>query len=147
MADEQVLEQNDNLAYIQTIQELRENSVARDKYNKLKDERDMLVRTLANGDSLTPVEAVEVRSLADCRKDFMTKSKSQCEYMRKLLDLREAAMREGEPDPFVAIGHKVKPTAADYDRSAEIAAIYEECLEYAAGDDKVLINEIYRRMR
>ena len=70
MADEQVLEQNDNLAYIQTIQELRDNSVDRKLYNKLKDERDMLVKTLANGDSLTPVEAVEVRSLADCRKDF-----------------------------------------------------------------------------
>ena len=147
MADEQVIEQNDNLTYIQTIQELKDNSVDRKLYNKLKDERDMLVKTLANGDSLTAVEAEQVRSLAECRKDFMTKSKSQCEYMRKLLDLREAAIREGEPDPFVSIGHKVKPTQADYDRSAEVAEIYEECLEYAAGDDKVLINEIYRRMR
>lgn len=147
MADEQVIEQNDNLAYIQTIQELRETTIDRNVYNKLKDERDMLVKTLASGGSLTAVEVEQARSLAECRADFLKKSKTQCEYMRKLLDLREAAIREGESDPFVAVGHKVKPTQADYDRAQEVADIYEECLEYAAGDDKVLINEVYRRMR
>lgn len=149
MANEEIMtnEQTDNTVYIQTIQELKENSVDRKIYDKLKGERDMLIKSLANGDTLATAESVQVRSLAECRADFLNKTTSQCEYFEKLLALREAAMREGYPDPFVAEGHHVKPTAYDYQRAPEIADIYRECLDYAGGDDQVFMNEINRRIR
>lgn len=140
-------EQTDNTVYIQTIQELKENSVDRKIYDKLKGERDMLIKSLANGDTLATAESVQVRSLAECKADFLTKTTSQCEYMEKVLALRDAAMREGQSDPFVAEGHHVKPTAYDYQRAQEIADIYRECLDYAEGDDQVFMNEINRRIR
>ena len=140
-------EQIDNTAYIDAIRDLKENSVDKKLYQKLKDERDNLIKTLADGSTLATAESVEVRSLAECREDFKTPSKSQCEYMEKLLALREAAIREGEPDPMVAVGHHITPTMQHYQRAQEIADIYRECLDYADGDDKVFINEIQRRMR
>lgn len=139
--------ETDNTVYIQTIQELKENSVDRKVYDKLKGERDMLIKSLANGDTLETSESVQVRSLADCKADFLTKTTSQCEYIEKVLALRDAAMREGQPDPFVAEGHHVKPTTHDYQRAQEIADIYRECLDYAGGDDQIFMNEINRRIR
>lgn len=139
-------ETSDNTAYIQAIQELKDNSVDRKLYNKLRDERDQLIKSLVNGDPAAPAAVEQVRSLTECRQDFVTKTKSQCEYMEKVLALREAAIREGEPDPFVAVGHNVTPTAYNYQRAQEIADIYRECLDYAEGDDKVFMNEIQRRM-
>jgi hypothetical protein len=149
MANEEIMtnEQTDNSVYIQTIQELKENSVDRKIYDKLKGERDMLIKSLANGDVLATAENGKVRSLADCKADFLTKTTSQCEYIEKVLALRDAAMREGHSDPFVAEGHHVKPTAYDYQRAQEIADIYRECLDYAEGDDQVFMNEINRRIR
>lgn len=149
MANEEIMtnEQNDNTVYIQTIQELKENSVDRKIYDRLKGERDMLIKSLANGNTLETSEAVQVRGLAECKADFLTKTTSQCEYIEKVLALREAAMREGQSDPFVAEGHHVKPTAYDYQRAQEIADIYRECLDYAGGDDQIFMNEINRRIR
>ncbi len=141
------IEQVDNTAYIDAIRDLKENTVDRKLYQKLKDERDTLIKSLTNGDSLAAAEVAQVRSLAECREDFLAPSKSECDYLEKVLALREAAMREGELDPFVADGHHVTPTPYDYQRAQEIADIYRECLDYADGDDKVLINEIQRRMR
>ncbi len=142
----QVNEQVDNTAYIDAIRDLRENSVNKELYNKLKDERDALIKSLVNGTNPAAAEVEQVRSLAECREDFIKPSESQCEYMEKLLALREAAIREGEPDPMVATGHFITPTAQNYQRAQEIADIYRECLDYAAGDDKVFINEIQRRL-
>lgn len=145
--NETMTNEQDNTVYIQTIQELKENSVDRKIYDKLKGERDMLIKSLANGDTLATAESVQVRSLAECKEDFLTKTTSQCEYMERVLALRDAAMREGQSDPFVAEGHHVKPTAYDYQRAQEIADIYRECLDYAGGDDQIFMNEINRRIR
>ena len=142
-----VVEENDNTNYIQAIQDLKANSVDRERYNKLKEERDTLIQALANGDTLPAGSEVQVRSLADCRKDFIIKSKSQCEYVEKLLALREAAIREGHTDPFVGEGHHLKPNAYTFQRAQEVADIYRECLDYANGDDAVFMNEIQRRIR
>lgn len=139
--------ENDNLAYINVIQELKENSIDRKLYDKLKGERDALIQSLANGETLPAGEAIQERTLSECREDFLEKTNSQCEYMEKVLALRDAAMREGQPDPFVASGHHLKPSQYDYQRAQEIADTYRECLDYAEGDDKVFMNEILRRMR
>ena len=139
--------ENDNLAYINAIQELKDNTVDRKLYDKMKTERDALIQSLANGETLPTGEAKQERTLAECREDFLKKTNSQCEYMEKTLALRDAAMREGQPDPFVANGHHLKPTQYDYQRAQEIADTYRECLDYAEGDDKVFMNEVLRRMR
>lgn len=140
-------EVNENLAYINAIQDLKESTVDRGLYNKIREERDALIKSLATGSGSATVEQPQVRSLADCREDFKTPSKSQCEYIEKLLALREAALREGEADPFVASGHHVQPTTYDYQRAEEIADIYRECLDYAEGSDKLFMSEFQRRLR
>lgn len=149
MAEEQVQnEQLDNhQVYLDTIQELRTNSVSRELYNKVISERDAVVKALASGDTLASADSVQVRSLADCRKDFMAPSRSQCEYIEKLLALREAGIREQGEDCFVAYGHKVKPTASDFQSAQQTADIYRECLDIAEGNDTVFMREIYQRMR
>lgn len=138
---------NENLAYIKAIQELRDSTVDKKLYNKLKEERDTLIQSMANGETFATAEAKQERTLTECREAFLQKTTSQCDYVEKVLALREAAMREGEPDPFVASGHYLTPTHQDYQRAQEIADIYRECLDYADGDDKVFMNEISRRMR
>ena len=138
---------NDNKVLIETIQEMNEKYVPREMLNKVQSERDSLAQAFVNGSAMATADSVKTRSLAECKKAFMEPSKSQCEYIEKLCDLRDAAIREEGNDPFVATGHKVKPTSFDYQRAQEIADIYKECLEYAGGDDRIFMTEIYRRIR
>lgn len=139
-------ESNDNIAYINAIQDLKESTVDKKLYNKIREERDALIKSLATGEGTTTV-VPEARSLVDCREDYKNPTASQCVRMERLLALRDAAIREGDPDPFVAVGHHVQPTAYDYQRAEEIADIYKECLEVAEGNDKVFMAEFYKRMR
>lgn len=132
--------------YIAAIQTMKETTVSRDKYNEAIAENRKLIKALTNGDFIATAEPVKKKSLSECRENFKRPSGSQCEYLEKALALREAAIEAGEPDPMVSTGHHIKPTIQNYQRSQEIADIYREILDYANGDDKVLINELQRRM-
>ena len=49
-------------------------------------------------------------------------------------------------DCFVANNYNVKPTEQAYIDAQKTADIYQECLGYANGDKKILVNEVQRRM-
>ena len=53
---------------------------------------------------------------------------------------------EGKPDPFLPIGEQILPTDEDVAAANKVAAVLQECVDYAEGDSAVFTNELQRRL-
>lgn len=149
MSEEKINESGtvvDNTDYIAAIKELKENSVDRSKYDALRAENKRLLQAVVNGQpgevkvEEKPVDINELR-LA------LTKEQTNLDYITNALKLREAVLKEGGEDPFVPVGSKYTPTAADYEKANRVATVLQEMVDEADGDPQVFLNEYQRRVR
>lgn len=143
-------EVDSNMVYINTINELKANSVSKDKYEKLVQERDGLVEALKSGQQVTLVEPQEEESIDELRAELYGEADKPwrpTEYVEKTLKLREKVMANGERDPFLPNGNEYQVNSED-ERYAQLTAqTFQECLDYAQGDDQLFINELMRRTK
>ena len=144
-----VVEDNTN-DYIEQIKKLKESSVSKDDYNKLKADNKKLIDALANGTQLegkvdTKIDAVE--NINNLRKKLFSKESnlSNLEYCDTALQLRDALIENGNRDPFLPFGHDVVATDSDYESANRVATIMKECIDYADGDSDIFTNELQRR--
>ena len=144
-----VVEDNTN-DYIEQIKRLKESSVSKDDYNKLKADNKKLIDALANG---TQVEGVvepkvsAVENINNLRKKLFGKGSnlSNLEYCKTAVELRDALIENGERDPFLPFGHEVVATDSDYESANRVATVMKECIDYADGDSDIFTNELQRR--
>ena len=149
--EENVVTVEDNTDdYIDQIKKLKENSVSKDDYNKLKADNKKLIDALANGTQLEgkvepKVSAVE--NINNLRKKLFSKGNNlnNLEYCDTALQLREALIENGERDPFLPFGHNVIATESDIETANRVATIMKECIAYADGDSDIFTNELQRR--
>ena len=144
-----VVEDNTN-DYIDQIKKLKENSVSKDDYNKLKADNKKLIDALANGTQLEgkvepKIDAVE--NINELRKKLFGKGNNlnNLEYCKTAVELRDALIEKGERDPFLPFGHEVVATDSDYESANRVATIMKECIDYADGDPDIFTNELQRR--
>ena len=138
--------------YLAAIKELKQNSVDRSEYDKLRAENKKLIDAVVNGQPGQEEPAVSKHSkeqIDDLRNDLFNSPKelSNLEYVTKAMELREALMENGEPDPFLPVGKQISPTRDDLEGAEKVAQVYKECIEYAEGDSEVFTNELMRRTR
>lgn len=156
MSEEENEQQNpDNIQemtaneYINQINNLRENTVSREEYERIKNDNKELAKALINGTGanipgITKPE--EKPDLDDLRKKLFTKkSKNDLEYFTNLLALRDGVMADGQPDPFLPINREFRATAQDEADAERIATQIKEAIEYANGDPAVFSNDLRRR--
>ena len=131
--------------YLAAINELKQNSVNREDYNKLKAENKKLLDSIVNG---TPVEvqSPQRKSIEELRAAYLKEDQTNLEYISNALKLREALMAEGKPDPFLPIGEQILPTDEDVAAANKVASVLQECVDYAEGDSAVFTNELQRRL-
>lgn len=132
--------------YLAAIKELKENSVDRSKYDQLKADNKRLLDSIVNGRVIdAPVAKPEV-NIQELRNNLFAKEgQSNLEYISNALKLREAIIAKGEPDPFLPCGTKTLPTEEDVSTANRVAAVMQECVDYADGDSAVFTNELMRR--
>lgn len=138
--------------YLAAIKELKEKSVDRSEYDKLRAENKKLIDAVVNGQPGQEEPVVSKHSkeqIDDLRNDLFNSPKelNNLEYVTKAMELREALMENGEPDPFLPIGKQISPTRDDIEGAEKVAQVYRECIEYADGDSEVFTNELMRRTR
>ena len=149
--NENVVTVEDNTSdYIAQIKNLKENSVSRDDYNKLKADNKKLIDALANGTQLEgkvepKIDAVE--NINNLRKKLFSKGSNldNLEYCKTAVELRDALIENGERDPFLPFGHNVVATDSDYETANRVATVMKECIDYADGDSDIFTNELQRR--
>lgn len=135
--------------YINQINDLKERTVSREEYERIKNDNRELAKALINGTGanipgITKPE--EKPDLDDLRKKLFTKkSKNDLEYFTNLLALRDGVMADGQPDPFLPINREFRATAQDEADAERIATQIKEAIEYADGDPAVFSNDLRRR--
>lgn len=135
--------------YINQINNLRENTVSREEYERIKNDNKELAKALINGTGATIpgiTKPEQKPDLDDLRKKLFTKkSKNDLEYFTNLLALRDGIMADGQPDPFLPINREFRATAQDEADAERIATQIKEAIEYADGDPAVFSNDLRRR--
>ena len=138
--------------YINAIKDLKQNSVDKAKYEALRLENKRLIDAVVNG---MPGQEEQVfvkhskEQIDDLRNELFNSPRelNNLEFITKAMELREALMENGEPDPFLPVGKQISPTRDDIEGAEKVAQVYKECIEYAEGDSEVFTNELMRRTR
>ena len=136
---------NPNQNYIDAINNLRQNSVPRTDYDKLKAENQQLLDSLVNGTEIEVPEE-EKRPLADLRKELFAKDAdfSNLEYAERVLELRDRVLEEEGVDVFVAQNTEDPQGAKE---SAErVANTLRECIQRANGNSNIFTAELQNRI-
>lgn len=135
-----------NNEYIQALQQLRETTVPKETYEKLKEENKQLLQTLVEGGTIEQTEE-QKESVEDLRKKLFSQdgNLNNLDYISAVLDLRDALLTEGKPDPFLPWGKNTVPTREEVEQAERVASVFRECVEYADGDNSVFTNELQRK--
>ena len=149
--NENVVNVEDNTTdYIEQIKKLKESSVSKDDYNKLKADNKKLIDALANGNQVEGVvepKVSAVEKINNLRKKLFSKENglNNLEYCKAAVELRDALIENGERDPFLPFGHNVVATDSDNETANRVSTILKECIDYADGDSDIFTNELQRR--
>lgn len=141
---------NDSIDYIEAIREMKQNSVDRSTYDKLKSENQRLLDALVQGKEIEQEfkkEPVDINKLRKELFDSRDKNISNLDYVSNALKLRDALLEKGERDPFVPYGDKVTLTAEHFDKANMVAEVLRECVEFADGDSGIFTAELQRRTK
>ena len=132
--------------YIQAIKDLKENTVPRDQYMKLKNENKKLIQNLVEGKGGDDGAAAPKVDVDKLRKDLFRQDSSMTNlaYIDKALQLREALIEAGEKDPFLPWGKQISPTDADIATANKVASVLQDCVDYANGNAAVFQSELQR---
>ena len=138
--------------YLAAIKELKENSVNRSEYDKLRAENKRLIDAVVNGQPGQEEQVVVKHSkeqIDGLRNELFNSPRelNNLEFITKAMELRDALMENGEPDPFLPVGKQISPTRDDIEGAEKVAQVYRECIDYAEGDSEVFTNELMRRTR
>lgn len=141
---------NDSVDYIKAINEMKQNSVSREQYEKLKNERDELLDTLINGGQVNIQDTAPKKSIEEMRKELFSreaadKGMTNLEFVERSLELRDAIIESGGTDPFLPIGKGIELTRDDYEAAEFTAEQFRECIDFAKGNPEVFTNELMRR--
>ena len=139
-----------NQDYISALNEMKQNTVPKEAYDKLRADNKKLLDTIVSGQSLEQTEVKQEVDVDALRKELFGKSRrdlSNLEYVDKALKLRKALMEKGEQDPFVMkAGRTSSPEAEDFKKAERVASVLQECVDIADGNDSVFDNEFQRRL-
>lgn len=135
-------------AYLDTIQEMKKNTVSREVYDKQLEENRRLLNAIVNGEQTATAqeETKQVRAPKDVFNDLIM-SDTPCTNIQKArywIEYRESCKAAGEPDPYVSNGTKIKPTAQEIASVDRVEAALKHCIEYSGGNDEIFTNELNR---
>ena len=127
---------------------MKANSVDKAAYDKLKEENKQLLDALINGGQVTQELQKEPVDIDSLRKRLFggEVELSNLDYMKTALELREALLDQGSPDPFLPYGQNIAPTDEDIRTADRVAEAIKSCIDYADGDSEIFTNELQRIM-
>ena len=133
--------------YLAAIKDLKQNTVSRDDYEKLKAENKKLLNSVVNGQVVEVEAGPQYRDVAEIRDELFNHEHNNLEYIKLALELRNTLIAKGENDPFLPIGKQISPTREDIEAAERCAQVYQECVDYADGDSALFTQELMRRTK
>jgi len=148
--DGTTIENNDsNSQYIAAIKELKDNSVSKQAYSKLQEENKMLLDSLINGNQIDVGQSPamsrdEMIAERERLRKISCDPKTDLEWFEAQLKNREITLALGEGDVFIKKEHRRNPSADEVELAERAAKVYQECIDYADGDNQLFIQELQR---
>lgn len=146
MEEEKNVVQDNTKKYIDEIAKLKKETVSIEDYKKLEAENKNLLNSIVNDLNPKKEEDKEVADINELRKRLRKDDPSNLEYVKNVLELRDAVISSGGNDPFLPYGKKIVPTNDDIEAANRVATVLKECVDYANGDSLLFTNELYRRI-
>lgn len=135
--------------YAAAIKNLKESTVSKDEYEKLKADKAVLVKALA-GEGPVPAEIAQQQAqqadVKDLRKKFLNAGEenlTNAEYIKTALQLRQAIIDEGGLDPFLPSGAKANPTPTDIAGANKAAEAFQSWLDAATDESGKVDEELF----
>ena len=133
--------------YLEAIKNLKQNTVDKAKYEQSEAERKRLLNMVVNGQTVDVPEEPKHREINVIRNELFNKEHNNLDYIKLSLELRNALIAEGQPDPFLPYGRQISPTRKDEEIADKVAQVYQECVDFAEGDSELFTNELMRRTK
>ena len=115
--------------------------------NKMEADNKALLSKVLNGGNVETKQ--EDKTTVEEYREMLYGAKSDqlndLQYIENTLKLRKKLIDKGEMDPFVGFGHNYTPSEDEFEKAEEVAQIYQECVDYANGDNQLFIQELQRR--
>ena len=147
--EEDVIVEDNTPDYINEIQRLKETTVSKEDYNKLKADNKKLITALSNGPAIEgqvePKVDPEVK-INNLRKELFgseSNSLNDLDMVSKMLELRKEIIDNGGIDPFLPKGHKVRVTDNDKECANRVARVLTECVEDAEGSNRRFMSNVF----
>lgn len=139
---------DNNVDYVDAINKLKESTVPKEQYSKLKEENKRLLDALVNGEQIdlqteAPVNVDELRkTLFNGEREL-----NNLEYVDTALKLRKALIEKGERDPFLPSGTHVNITADMIEKAQNVADVLQDCVDFADGDSGIFTAQLQRNLK
>lgn len=139
---------NTNEDYLNTIKELKANSVDRKAYDKLREENRNLLKSLVEGQTIDqPSEPEQTYDANELKTLLASGDLNNVQFIDTALKLRKTIMDDGGADPFIPSSHNYSPTRDDVETAERVAEVFQHCVDYSEGNSEVFTNELARLTR
>lgn len=120
--------------YLEQIQQLKQNTVSREAYDKMRDENKKLLETIINGGQMeAPAENTNIDYKAECSKLLREGKHTNLDYVKKALEIRNAGLKEGV-DMAMPFGPKAEYSENDAEIADFVANKLQELVDKADGN-------------
>ena len=135
---EEIMNQNEELGmeqdYLAQIQALKQTTVSREAYDKMRDENKKLLETIINGGQMeAPEEFTNIDYKAECSKLMTSEKNTNLDYVKKALEIRNAALKEGV-NVNLPFGPKAQYGENDAETAEFVANKLQELVDKADGN-------------
>lgn len=149
VSESQPVENDTNNNYIETINEMKKNTVSKEMYAKLQEENKQLLNTIVNGNYESDEEnkpKEEPVDLDALRKEMFSGSCSNLKYVENALKLREEILKKDGNDIFLPHGKNIKPTKEDIESVNNVVNCLQYCVDEADGDSNIFTLELQKHL-
>lgn len=129
---------------VQAINELKQNSVSKEKYEQVVAEKNKYLKALIDGNQVAEAQPKEPVDLDALRQKLFGSELSELDYAKTALQLRDEIIDREGVDIFVGRGSKSTPTTEDYEAAQRVADAFNQCIETADGDSEIFTRELMR---
>lgn len=142
-SQEQVQGQEQPFDPIEAINEIKQNTVPKEQYQKVLDEKNKYLKALIDGSQVVD-ENKEPVDISKLRQELFNGDLNNLDYAKKALQLRDELIEKKGVDIFVGKGSKLVPTDDDYAAAQKVADAFQSCIEIADGDSEIFTRELMR---
>ena len=145
--NETVEESVDVQKYLDTINDLKKNTVSKDDYRKLKEENATLLSSIMEGKTMSATEKVKKPTAQELRNKLYGKGcedLTDLEYTTLTCDLRDVLLEEEGIDYMAPTGTQYQADVNDFAAANKTYNCFRHCIEVANGNNDIFLQELSR---